>query len=58
MHLCYSCKLFGKINSYVAQHNTIEECSDITMNNLAVDQFSSCNYNKNKIIPDLRKNIK
>ena len=57
MHLCYSCKLFGNINSYVAQHNTIEECSDFAMNNLAVDQFSSSNYNKNKSIPELRKDI-
>lgn len=57
MHLCYSCKLFGNINSYVAQHNTIEECSDTTMNKLAADQFSSCNYHKNKHIPELRKNV-
>lgn len=57
MHLCYSCKLFGNINSYVAQHSTIDECSDITMNRLAVDNYSSCNYDKNKTIPLLRKDI-
>ena len=57
MHLCYSCKLFGNINSYVAKHTSIEDCSDIVMNKLAEDEFSSCNYNKNKNIPELRKNI-
>ena len=57
MHLCYSCKLFGNINSYVAQHKSLQECSDITMNKLAVDNFSSCNYNINKNIPVLRKDI-
>ena len=27
------------------------------MNSLAEDEFSSCNYNKNKKIPQLRKDI-
>lgn len=55
MHLCFSSKLFGNIDSYIAEHKNIEECSDITMNRLAVDKFSSCN-NKS-ITYELRQNI-
>lgn len=54
MHLCYSCKLYGNIDSYVAKHNTMDECSDIAMNNLAMDEFTSFN---NKNISQLRRNI-
>jgi len=54
MHFCYSCKLFGNIDSYVAKQNSLAECSDIRMNRLAVDQFSSF---KNNYTPQLRTDI-
>ena len=43
MQLCFSSKLLGNISSYIAEHKTLEDCSDLTMNKLAVDNFSSCN---------------
>lgn len=48
MHLCYSSKLFGNINSYVAEHLSLADCSDTTMNSLAVDEFTSYNTINNK----------
>lgn len=41
MHLCYSSKFFGSINSYVAEHKTKDDCCDITNNCLADDSVSS-----------------
>lgn len=41
MHFCYSCKLYGNILSYTAQHKTLEDCSDIKMNRYASDDYSS-----------------
>lgn len=53
MHLCYSCKVFGNIPSYVAEHKNIDECSDITMNRLADDIVSSFKTTN----PELRKAV-
>jgi hypothetical protein len=41
MHLCYSSKLLGNINSYTCIQNCIEDMSDITNNELSVDSHSS-----------------
>lgn len=41
MHLCFSSKLFGNIDSYVAGQKTKDECSDLANNTLANDKYSS-----------------
>ena len=41
MHLCYSSKFSGNIDSYIAEHKTIEDCCDITNNRLADDAVAS-----------------
>lgn len=41
MHFCFTSKILGDINSYQTGHKTINECSDITNNALADDNFSS-----------------
>jgi glycosyltransferase involved in cell wall biosynthesis len=41
MHLCFSSKVLGDINSYCAKQLNLEEQCDITMNQLAVDKYSS-----------------
>ena len=41
MHFCFSCKLLGNIDSYVAEHNNNDECSDISYNQFAADEFAS-----------------
>lgn len=41
MHLCFSSKLLGDIESYVCIQKTHEELSDIAHNMYAVDDFSS-----------------
>ena len=53
MHFCFSSKIYGNIESYVAEQNTIEDCGDIAFNKLATDQFSS--YLRTP--QDLRKNV-
>ena len=44
MHLCFSCKILGNINSYVAEHKKNEDICDITSNSLSCDEFSSYKY--------------
>ena len=41
MHLCYSAKLLGNINSYCAKQNTIDESNDIVNNKYSSDIYSS-----------------
>ena len=53
MHLCYSCKLFGSIPSYVAHHYEADDCSDLAMNNLAVDKHSSFKTVNKRIRPEI-----
>lgn len=53
MHLCYSSKILGNINSYTCMQKIPIECSDLTNNSLASDEFSS--YKKTS--SELRINI-
>ena len=41
MHLCFSCKLLGNIDSYVAEHKSNDDCCDIRNNQYAGDKFAS-----------------
>ena len=41
MHLCFSCKLLGNIDSYSGKQSTRDDCCDIMNNQLADDNFSS-----------------
>jgi hypothetical protein len=44
MHLCITCKLYGNIDTYVAQqrHKThLDECADTTLNKLGTDKHAS-----------------
>ena len=41
MHFCFSCKLFGGINSYVGEQNNTNDSCDIAMNKLAEDEYAS-----------------
>ena len=41
MHLCFSSKVLGNIQSYCCQQVNKEDICDITMNKLAIDDFSS-----------------
>ena len=41
MHFCFSANIFGNIKSYLCEHKTIEECSDLTFNKYSDDKFSS-----------------
>ena len=41
MHLCFSAKVLGNINSYTALQNTTDDFSDITNNSLAADEHAS-----------------
>ena len=53
MHFCFSSKIYGNIESYVAQQNPIDDCGDIALNKLAINEFSSYLYTPQ----DLRKNV-
>jgi hypothetical protein len=53
IHLCYSSKILGNINSYTSMQKTVTEYSDITNNSLASDEFSSYKNTSS----ELRKNI-
>lgn len=41
MHLCFSSKVLGNINSYTAKQCSPNDMCDISNNNLATDQYSS-----------------
>ena len=53
MQLSFSSKVFGNIDSYVAEHKTQDDFSDITNNGLADDEHSSY---KRKNIAEITKN--
>jgi hypothetical protein len=53
MHLCFSSKLLGGINSYIGEHKTKNDMSDIAMNKLCSDNVSSFKTTN----PEIRKNI-
>jgi hypothetical protein len=41
MHLCFTSKIFGNINSFTSKQITLDDMADITNNTLAIDQYSS-----------------
>ena len=41
MHLCFSSKVLGGINSYTAKQCSLNDMCDISNNKLATDQYSS-----------------
>ncbi len=41
IHLCYSCKCKGNINTYLCKHLTSDDDCDIASNSLSCDRFSS-----------------
>ena len=49
MHLCFTSKILGNINSYVAEHKNYEDMCDITQNGLAGDEFASYRYIPNEL---------
>lgn len=53
MHLCYSCKVLGNINSLTCKQNNLEEMSDIAFNKLSGDAHASYKTTNS----DLRKNV-
>lgn len=53
MHLCFSCKMLGNIDSYVAEHKSIDDMSDVAFNKLASDQHASWKITK----PSLRRAV-
>lgn len=53
MHLCFSSKVLGNINSYTAKQCSPNDMCDISNNNLATDQYSSYKVTN----PLLRSNV-
>mgnify|MGYP001442468499 CR=1 FL=1 len=53
MHLCFSSKVLGNINSYLAKQNNYEDMCDISHNQYACDEHSSYKITK----PELRSNV-
>jgi len=53
MHLCFSSKVLGGINSYTAKQRSSYDMCDIANNKLASDQYSSYKVTK----PELRSNV-
>lgn len=53
MHLCFSSKVLGNINSYIGKQCSQNDMSDITNNQLASDQYSSYKVTN----PELRSNV-
>jgi len=53
MHLCFSSKVLGNINSYTAKQSNQDDTCDITNNRLACDCFSSYKTTN----PELRSNV-
>lgn len=53
MHLCFSSKILGNINSYTAMQTNNNDSCDITNNSLACDKHSSYKITK----PELRSNV-
>lgn len=55
MHLCFTCKIKGNIDSYVAQHDNVNEFCDITCNSLANDEYSSFKYTPSELRTNIQK---
>ena len=53
MHLCFTSKILGNINSYTAKQSNQNDSCDITNNRLATDEHSSYKVTK----PELRSNV-
>jgi len=49
MHFCFSCKLFGGVESYVGEQVNSNGMCDITMNRLASDEFASWKTTKQSL---------
>ena len=49
MHLCFSCKLLGNINTYSGKQEKLKNSCDIANNRLADDKFSSYKTTSNKL---------
>ena len=54
MQLSFSCKVFGNIDSYVAEHKTMDDNCDIRGNMYAADEVASF---RDPTSQDKRKNI-
>lgn len=55
MHLCFSCKIKGNIDSYIAEHKTNDDLCDITFNKLACDEFASFKYTPKELRIEIEK---
>ena len=57
MHICFTSKIRGNIDSYVAQHNNMDELCDITRNSLANDEYSSFKYTPSELRLNIQKHF-
>ena len=55
MHLCFTSKLLGNINSYVAMQKTIDDSCDTTLNGLYLDEHSSYLKTPNELRSNVEK---
>lgn len=53
MHLCFSSKVLGNIDSFIGEQRNLDDSCDITINKLSNDKFSS--YKSTS--PELRSNV-
>lgn len=49
MHLCFTSKIKGNIDSYIAEHKNNDEICDTTLNRLANDSHSSFKYTSKEL---------
>ena len=47
MHLCFSSKVLGNIDSFIGEQRNLDDSCDITINKLSTDKFSS--YKEEKL---------
>mgnify|MGYP000950759047 FL=1 len=55
MHLCFSSKVLGNINSYTAKQCSSDDMSDITNNKLVSDQYSSYKVTSSELRGNVEK---
>ena len=55
MHLCFSSKVIGNINSYTAKQSCLNDKCDIKNNNLASDDYSSYKVTSNELRSSIEK---
>ena len=55
MHLCFSSKVLGNINSYTAKQNNRDDMCDITYNKLANDEHSSYRITSSELRSNVEK---